>query len=259
MNLRQHENSTEAKTKGLAWYQQPETTQAVPAVLSAQTVQPSPVSEQEPRQLPPEQQALYDPSAAERILAQAGALQEVHGQLLSREQIEAVAAEIGITPEFVHLAIEQEKNGIAAQSLTVVQPQTRSLTKLRVVTTGIACALFAAVYAGLNIQSAHEEISITVVILAACVFPLLLSLLAGAVGQSRRWGAVSGLAIALTAITFCLFPDWHTTIDSFTLGIFAGAIVSSTLFGVVRAQVRRVVSKRRAKRRNQRSLFHESV
>ena len=102
-----------------------------------------PVSAQEPQPLLPESQALFEPSAAERIIARAGALQEVQGQLLSREQIEAVAAEIGIQPEFVQLAIAQEKNGAAVQSVSVVKPQPQNLTKLRVVSTMIACALVA--------------------------------------------------------------------------------------------------------------------
>ena len=118
MNLRQQTSNAEKKTEAKTWYHQPET------LLPVQAVEPKPQTVPFP--------TLFEPSVAERILARAGALQEVHGQMLTQKQIEAVAHEIGITPEFVRLAIEQdaqEKNGAVAETLPAVQHRYRNLTK----------------------------------------------------------------------------------------------------------------------------------
>jgi hypothetical protein len=259
MNLRQHENSSEvaATTKpGLAWYQQPESIGPVQAEQSA------PETAREAVTQPQAQHGLFDPLEAERILARAGALQEVHQRMFSREQIEAVAADIGIRPEFVQRAIEQEKNGSASALVEVNQvvmtaalPDHRHRTKFRVAATVGGCGLVAALYTGVFASRSVDERGL---VLCLIVLPLLISLALGALGKNRRWGAVSGLSIAVTAIATCviiaLADGTIGSMDALAWKIFSAAAVSSTLFGVVGAQARRVVSKHQASDRNRRTI-----
>jgi hypothetical protein len=191
----------------------------------------------------------------ERILARAGALQEIHGQLLSLEQIEAIAAEIGIKPEFVHLAMEQEKQGsqVALEARQEVVPATETvpanIARLRIVSTMIASTLVAATYT--MVANAKGNPSGLFLLLTLCVFPLCLSLALGWLSRSRRWGSASGLALAVTAIAACqiisYYQGYGVTWDATDLQIFSIAIASSTLLGAAGAQARRLLKlKRRA-------------
>jgi hypothetical protein len=246
LNL-QHKKTTEPKSGEQPWYYNSE------AAAAGQALQPPEV----------QQELFFDQATAEHILARAGALQEVQGQMLSQEQIEAIAAEIGIKPEFVHLAIEQyekEKRGIVAPldtAVTAAVPRTRTRTltttrptKFRVATTAGAGGLVAAIYLAAyfcNIQGPM----VGGVLLS---FPFVLSFAMGVLGQSRRWGAISGLTIAAAGIT-ALLTIWlleETTrgIESLYryLVIFSLAIPISTLLGAVGADAPRLESERRANR-----------
>jgi hypothetical protein len=245
LNL-QHKKTTEPKSGEQPWYYNSE------AAAAGQALQPPEV----------QQELFFDQATAEHILARAGALQEVQGQMLSQEQIEAIAAEIGIKPEFVHLAIAQdakEKRGIVAPldtAVTAAVPRTRTLTKLtkltklRVATTAGAGGLVAAIYLAAyfcNFQG--PEVGA-----ALYFFPFVLAFAMGVLGQSRRWGAISGLTIAVASIT-ALLTIWlleETTrgIESLYryLVIFSLAIPISTLLGVVGAEAPRQESERRANR-----------
>jgi hypothetical protein len=244
MNLRHiTSETTDTKREEIPWYKQPETTETTIEVsVSASPVLPSPKTAL---------QALFEPSEAERILARAGALQEIHGNLLSPEQIEAIAAEIGIKPEFVHLAIEQEKNGVAAESLAATKAPFRNLTRLRVVTTMIACVLVAATHAAMYfIDTEQSDLDGTIQIWGACVFPLALAFSLGIVGRSRRWGAVSGVAIAVAAIAtinvLCHLDGASIPLDKPMVGLYSLMVSSGAMFSILGAQVRRVMAERLA-------------
>jgi hypothetical protein len=241
MNLRQNPASNESETKSQkhAWYHAPETTQVVPTVPATRPLQVKP------------EQTLFEPSAAERILARAGALQEVHGQMQSTAQIEAVAAEVGIKPEFVHLAIEEEKIGTVAPSVAVVKPQPRSLAKVRTVTTGLAGTL---VFAGYNI-AAYRDVSRGGWIFALLIFPLLLSFALGLMGRSRRSGVISGFVVGATPAValMVLAPLEGKTMPTDALQAFLVLVAVTTLFGGAGAQARRVVSRRQASNRSNQS------
>ena len=268
MNLHQQTNSTEGKTQGKAWYQQPETTQPVPPVQQA----PLPA---------PEPQALFEPSAAERILARAGALQEVHGQLLSREQIEAVASEIGIQPEFVQLAIEQEKqekaDALASQQhstpptsvpvVAVTVPMTRRARRENVV---LNVVMPAGVTSGYGVTAALVLLfygpypPAHVLIFFLVVLPGLLALILGGKARSRRWGAGAGAAMgfaafAALAILVGLTSAGQPRAFDGALSPLALMVGSGALLGAAGAQVRRVVSKRRARNRSRRTANGERV
>lgn len=230
MNLRQ-QSSSETTPRETPWYQTPEIA----------------VSASGP-------QAQYQPEHAERILARAGALQELQGKLLSRIQIEVIAAEIGIRPEFVQLAMTEEKAGVplaSQQSIRRVKSHNSHLTGPRIAATIIAHTIVAASF--VVVSRGHYGGIVHLVYL--CIFPLLLAFIMGVEWQSRRQGAVAGLAIALTYIatdTLISISQGMNPMPRFDDGgiqIYSIAITSSTLLGLAGAQARRIVSHARAAKR----------
>ena len=204
-----------------------------------------------------EAQTQCEAAAAERIIARAGVLQDTHRQTLSREQIETIAAEVGIRSEFVHRAIEQEKHekagSLAVNQRPAGEKQSRHshLTGPRITATTVACAIVAASFVAVS-RGSYDGL---VYLLYLCVFPLMLSLLMGVMWGSRRRGAVAGIAIALTSIATCMlisvskgenpYPTW----DDGGIQIFSTALASSTLIGAAGAQGRRITSHLRAAKR----------
>jgi hypothetical protein len=243
MNLHRHEK---AETKGQAWYLQPETTQ---------NVHKSPVPAQETQPAPSTTPSLFEPSEAERILARAGVLQEIHDQLLSSEQIEAIADEIGIKPEFVHLAIEQEK---------VIKPLTSGLIKnnsrksLTIAAILLPCyTLSASVLCVTAHRYDHGSIGF---FHYAFIVPALLALGLGIVGLNRRWGTASGAAFSTIYTAVMIIGSMAYGERSPVIGdlpFFATLIGSGALLGLIGAQARRIVSRRQASNRSRRTITAE--
>jgi hypothetical protein len=254
MNLR-HENSSKEATLGKPWYQQPETTVEV----SAEPLQ----AVQEPQE--PAQESLFEPSAAERILARAGALQEVQGQMLSQEQIEAVAAEVGIKPEFVHLAIEQEKTSVVSRPRYAVETtkerQLFANARVAVIASmgiSIACNVLANALFSDLFYSSYRPAALWWL---AFGFPSLLAFSYGVLFRSRRAGAAAGALLGATTTVAVLF-NYGMIGHSITMGtaellVVVAMIAGGTLLGAAGAQARRVVSRRQASNRSRRTIIHE--
>ncbi|MES2464148.1 MAG: hypothetical protein V4671_26585 [Armatimonadota bacterium] len=247
MNLRQTETGEEAKTKAQAWYHNPETPLPQPLITATQ----APVSTQEP--LPAPSPALFEPSAAERILARAGALQEVHGQMLSQEPMEAVAHEIGIKPEFVRLAIEQENAVVLSPLHPVLKTTQGQKSSAKTRTAVIASVGMSLAYGGLVPALLSPVYRPDGYWCFAFLFPALLALIYGLLCRSRRAGAAAG-AILAGIVLFVVFIGFGLLGNSVTMPLsdqFAvvAIIASGALLGAAGAQARRVVSRRQTSNR----------
>jgi mannitol-specific phosphotransferase system IIBC component len=84
------------------------------------------------------------------------------------------------------------------------------------------------------------------------VLPMLWSFTLGAMWQSRRWGAASGLAIAATILVYFFFSAAHIDAD---VTLLLGIVLS----GFLGAQARRVVSRRQASNRSRRTIIREQA
>lgn len=180
MNVRQHESSGEAHGKPTSWYSphQPETTTAAPV--------------------------RYESEAVERILAQANDLQEAHRQTLSEAQIHAVAAEVGIGPEFVRAALLREKTNALGETRPVQVSTAGSVSTQT--NTVISPRRTAAVIAGygvlltLFLMVASNSHDYGYILYVAFILPAILALVLGAGSESRRRGLISGAALASAVI-----------------------------------------------------------
>lgn len=225
MNLRQ-QSSSETTPRETPWYQTPEIAVAAP-----------------------EPQTQYEPEHAERIFARAGALQELQGKLLSREQIEATAAEVGIRPEFVQLAMEQEKAG---QVLSPQVGQTaKPFTGRRA--DGIIAAFIVAygVFSWKICLLQREIYTPNVDWIITLLLPAQLAVLLGAVGRSRRVGAVSGAGLAMATIVAGTIATWHNDyhFDPDDIYFCIGFVSTEAWLGVVGAEGRRIASRHWAAKR----------
>ncbi|MES2461451.1 MAG: hypothetical protein V4671_12785 [Armatimonadota bacterium] len=247
MNLR-HQAKSEATTHEKPWYQQPETTVEVPEVTEVPAE--SSQAAQGVQQSQTHHEPLFDQAAAERILARAGALQEVQGSMLYQEQVEAVAAEIGIKPEFVHLAIEQDledKNAAVRKEHETAHVSGARREERVAPPTFLAIGAYV-VLATLLSMLAYRVGYYGLFYFMWIIFPAILALGLGYRDQTRRRGSVTGAAVGLTVITswammYSYAFGWRV-FPSITPS-FALIIVAGTLLGLTGAQARRMVSRLR--------------
>ncbi len=229
--------------------------------LQTMTVQQHKTSREEPEHetsghppLPPR----FEPAVMERIIARAGALQEAHRQTLSREQMEEIAAEVGIQPEFVQLALEQDREEGYSQSRAVIgsaEGAGRQNRRIALTSTAAACGIAAAAY----LMPFPDSAGTIAIPLRTFVLPLLLCACLGMIGRSRRSGAVSGAAVAGTTLIALLIlhelrggpfePFNAQSIRGLSLWIGACALA-----GAAGAQTRHLIVKRRAPNRRRRTV-----
>ncbi|MBC8102428.1 MAG: hypothetical protein H7Z41_07550 [Cytophagales bacterium] len=237
---------SETNAQSHAWYRSPETAQvAQPSVEPS--CQPGTGTEPEP------EQALFEPAAAERILARAGALQEVHGQLLSRRQIEGIAAEGGIHPEFVRLAIEQEKASVVPEqrktgTVEISRVDRYVLSRLAdfIIAYGLFLTMTTVMIHYMSRMAPLYELRDQLMLGLVFHLPALLALVLGGFGRSRRIGAVSGAALAVTVIITATLGaslvgasrwSWSAAAD---LPLFGAMIGAGAFLGAAGAQVKSV-------------------
>ena len=189
----------------------------------------------------------YQPEDVERILAQANDLQDAHQQTLDEAQIHAVAAEVGIGPEFVRAALEQEKQRSVPLSRGVQQSENNgnanSLSARQVAAAIVAYGVFAAPVMGLGRSSPHFEL----VYLFAFVLPALLALTLGATGESRKRGSLAGGGLAATVVAAVCFgvrlSGVGGTASAQDMEIFLLMFVTGAALGFIGAEARRQVRK----------------
>jgi hypothetical protein len=202
-------------------------------------------------------QARYEPQAVVRIIERASDLQETHQQTLSPAQIEAIAAEVGIRPEFVHQALELEKAGLSQEPQTAVYRPTSltpAETRRRVGLAILAHFAFAVVTLGLVRSTQHYEL----MPLFAFIVPAALALILGGVARLRRVGAAAGTLVGASVVaailTIMSLEKEALRFSVQDIQIFWMMVGGGTLLGITGAEVRRVVEVSRRQRTNRSRL-----
>ncbi len=201
----------------------------------------------------PPGQARYEPAAVERIIARASALQETHRQTLSPAQIEAIAAEVGIQPEFVHRALELENAGLSQEPqerIYAPESLTPAETRRRISLAILAYIPFALITLGMTRNLAHYEL----LPLFAFILPAALALVLGGIARSRRVGAAAGTLTAASVVgsilTIMALQHEPVRFSPQDIQIFSMMFGGGALLGVLGAEVRRVVEVSRRQRTN---------
>ena len=227
MNVHRHESSVEA-TQNSSPFPRP-----VRPMEEAETLT---ATEQK-------QQSRYEQAEVERIIAQASALQEVHHRTLSQEQIESIAEEVGIRPEFVRLAMAHgQQNILGKQTAAHEKAKTASNARL------------AAIIGAYSVISTVAY-SMTLVVPMVFIIPAFIAVVLGVMSGGRRRGAVSGASLAAAIIvgmflyigTSSHAPPGMTDAD---MKIFATMMVSGALLGAAGAEGQRVIRRRSVTQRS---------
>ena len=159
--------------------------------------------------------------------------------------------------------MEQETAGVVSPQTETLNHETASsaelLARQRLATIAVS---FGAI-AGYGLKSVillalsnhyHSDLIMPILF----VLPAFLALALGLISRSRRGGAVSGAALAVTVIAAALLSMWQTggrtTLGSTDFQIFALMIGGGALLGAAGAQTRRVVSRRLARNRSRRTI-----
>lgn len=236
MTVQQHENSVEETQV------QPHS----PLLSSSTTLEQTEQEQTQPR---------YEQSEVERIIAQASALQDKHHRTLSQEQIESIAAEVGIRPEFVRLAMGDETIPVVSQQSQVVRHEA-VVTAEPVSTAYLAAGIGAyGILATALLVSGHDALMFLIVF----VIPFLLAIALGVMSQSRRRGAALGAALAVTVIVAAMMSASMSGyapsqgISAADMRVFTLIIAVGTLLGAAGAEGRRIVSRRQVTDRTRRT------
>lgn len=149
-------------------------------------------------------QQRLDPETAQQLIARAAELQQQHLETIAPDQLEALAAEVGIRPEFVRRALSEAAE-VPVVAVQATQPRRRRRQKREIVPLSAAqvrqATLPAALYATytffvlLNFNRWNGQGQAEFLFLL--VQPLALALYLGWRQPHRRMAALTGAALAI--------------------------------------------------------------
>lgn len=169
-----------------------------------------------PQQFDPQR---LDPQTVQQILARAADLQQAHLETLSPDQLEALAAEVGIRPEFVRRALAE---GVSTPRVRRRAGGGIVPLSARDVRAALAPAALYALYAAFAMTpfryGTHEN---GAQVLLALVQPALLAAWVGWRQPHRRMGMLAGGAMGLfacLAVVLASAPGGMPTAMAFVFG-----------------------------------------
>jgi hypothetical protein len=160
-----------------------------------------------------------DADTVRRVIDRAAELQKAHLETVSTDQLEALASEVGISPEFVRRALSETETAVASeptqQMVTVRRKVVRKKAPLAglaakdirtALTPGILYALFAGI--AVNTTLGHNNGADVILLL---VQPLILTAYFAQKQPHRRMGALVGLSYGMLPILIASMfnPPWQ--------------------------------------------------
>ena len=149
-----------------------------------------------------------DADAVRRVIDRAAALQQAHLETVSPDQIEALASEVGINPEFVRRALSEAENEPITETRTKVvrrkivrKKAPLAALSARQVRTALTPGAVYAVFAGLAITGFNSfgDRNVAEIILLM-IQPAILVVYFGAKQPHRRMGALVGMGMGMLPI-----------------------------------------------------------
>lgn len=214
-------------------------------------------------QLPPR----YDTETVQQVIALAGQMQTHHRETLSRVELEALGAEVGVEPEFIRRALAQvegKKAGPVQTAPTSLRQNSAVVVPVSPLTRQqwIATFLPLVVYTLFLLPEAFRWVRFPywAPVLIYLVLPTLLAFGMGAAGKSKRLGALGGSVAGITTLLFLLVPQILAVVrhgislslyfpNKTILSLFTTYVIAGVVLGVSGAVARKVVPKLRKGKR----------
>lgn len=155
-----------------------------------------------------------DADAVKRVIDRAAELQRAHLETVSPDQLEALASELGISPEFVHRALSETDTTVAATPTKMVTVRRKIVRKkptmealsARDIRTALTPGILYALFAGIAVSGFHPDRG-GAEILLLMVQPALLTAYFAMRQPHRRMGALVGFSFGLFPILAATLSD----------------------------------------------------
>lgn len=161
-----------------------------------------------------------DADTVKRVIERAAKLQQAHLETVSPDQLEALASEVGIDPEFVRRALSEPESETAVESVEapkhvrriVRRKVARTKTTIdgltaRDVRSALAPALLYGAFAGLAMATFqnHWDQRSTAEVILLMIQPAILTIYFAQKQPHRRMGALVGLGLGMLPIVAASF------------------------------------------------------
>ncbi len=186
-----------------------------------------------------EEETRLDAEAVRRVIDRAAQLQQAHLETVSADQLEALASEVGISPEFVRKALT-EPVSTETKLVTVRRKVVRKKSPIApltardirvALTPGAVYALFAFfVMLGFNRSNNHSGAEIVFLLLQ----PAILTLFYAQKQPHRRMGALIGVGLGVLPILAGTLPNNYSMPPG--VSFFYGPVLAALGFGATAAR-----------------------
>lgn len=143
----------------------------------------------------------YDQETVTRAIAMAQRLERQHQETLDVQQVEALGEELGISPVFLHQALQELEGRTQATTRAPNELKTAMVSLAAPLVFGLGAFILARLSFPISpVPPAASELQmVTLAHLGMLLAPLVVSLLTGFYSGKRPVGAISGLLAALSA------------------------------------------------------------